>query len=92
MDISLITHIIQILDEQQKYPRIAEFRNKRNELLYLPEYEIDMTEEKFQLYWNEILELLEVLNYNVKCLETEAHSTQEQEKLLKDLTPIVKGS
>lgn len=92
MDISLNISIIQILDEQCKYPQIAELRKKKNQILYMPGYKRDMTEEKFKVYWGEISELLKFQNYKAKDLEIEDISTPECQKILKSVIDIITGS
>ena len=95
MDISLSTHVIQLLDTQKNYPQIAELRYQRTELFFMPEKERGMTEQQFSEYWDRISQLLASLNYDidlVKCLKTAEHLSQEHEKILKDITYKVKGN
>lgn len=95
MDISLSTHIIQILDKQQNYPLIAELRYKRNELFFMSEGKRDITQQQFSDNWDKISKLLTTLNYDmnlINYLKTTEHLSQEHEKMLKDIIYKVKGS
>ena len=95
MDISLSTHIIQILDIHENYPQIADLRYERTELFFTPEGKRGMTEQEFGEYWDRILQLLASLNYDmnlIKCLKNAEHLSQEQEKILKDITHKIKGN
>ena len=95
MDISLSTHIIQILDKQQNYPLIAELRYKRNELFFMSEGKRDITQQQFSDNWDKISKLLTTLNYDmnlINYLKTTEHLSQEHEKILKDITYKIKGS
>lgn len=95
MDISLSTHIIQILDKQQNYPLIAELRYKRNELFFMSEGKRDITQQQFNDNWDNISKLLTTLNYDmnlINYLKTTEHLSQEHEKMLKDIIYKVKGS
>ena len=94
MDITLSTHIIQILDQQQDYSRILKLRSLWIKLLHMPEGERSMTEQQFKEYWDEISLLLEIFHYDinlVKGLETEGHLSQELENTLQDITHKIKG-
>ena len=95
MDISLSTHIIQILDKQQNYPLIAELRYKRNELFFMSEGKRDITQQQFNDNWDNISKLLTTLNYDmnlINYLKTTEHLSQEHEKILKDIIYKIKGS
>ena len=95
MDISLSTHIIQILDKQQNYPLIAELRYKRNDLFFMSEGKRDITQQQFNDNWDNISKLLTTLNYDmnlINYLKTTEHLSQEHEKMLKDIIYKVKGS
>ena len=95
MDISLSTHIIQILDKQQNYPLIAELRYKRNELFFMSEGKRDITQQQFNDNWDNISKLLTTLNYDmnlINYLKTTEHLSQEHEKILKDVIYKIKGS
>ena len=95
MDISLITHIIQILDATQSYPLIAKLRQKRNELFHIAEGKSYMMEQLFNEHWDKVSQLLTSLHYNmhsIKNLKTEDPLSQEHEKTLKDITHNMKGS
>lgn len=95
MDISLSTHIIQILDTQQNYPLIAELRYKRNELFFMSEGKRDITQQQFSDNWDKISKLLTTLNYDmnlINYLKTTEHLSQEHEKILKDVIYKIKGS
>ena len=95
MDISLSTHIIQILDTQQNYPLIAELRYKRTELFFMSEGKRDITQQQFSDNWDKISKLLTTLNYDmnlINYLKTTEHLSQEHEKMLKDIIYKVKGS
>lgn len=94
MDISLKTHIIQIMDKHQDYPLIAKLRQKRIELLYMREDERNMTEQQFSTYWNEILELLTSLHYNIYLindLKTEDNLVQKYKQTFKDVNQKLEG-
>ena len=94
MDITLSTHIIQILDQQQDYSRILKLRSLWIKLLHMPEGERSMTEQQFKEYWDEISLLLAIFHYDinlVKGLETEGHLSQELENTLQDITHKIKG-
>lgn len=95
MDISLSTHIIQILDTQQNYSLIAELRYKRTELFFMSEGKRDITQQQFSDNWDKISKLLTTLNYDmnlINYLKTTEHLSQEHEKMLKDIIYKVKGS
>ena len=95
MDISLSTHIIQILDKTQNYPLISELRRKRNELFHMKEEKRAMTEQLFNYYWDSISRLLTGLRYDInliKDLKTEDNLSQEHEKTLEDIIHNIKGS
>ena len=95
MDISLSTHIIQILDTQQNYPLIAELRYKRTELFFMSEGKRDITQQQFSDNWDKISKLLTTLNYDmnlINYLKTTEHLSQEHEKILKDVIYKIKGS
>ena len=95
MDISLSTHIIQILDIHKNYPQIADLRYERTELFFTPEGKRGMTEQEFGEYWDRISQLLASLNYDmnlIKCLKNAEHLSQEHEKILKDITHKIKGN
>ena len=95
MDISLSTHIIQIMDKPQNYPSIAKLRQKRIELLYMRECERNMTEQQFNTYWNEISELLTSLHYKmdlINDLKTEDNLDQKYEQTFKDINQKLEGT
>ena len=95
MDISLIVHIIQILDKTQNYPLITKLRQKRNELFHAAEGKIYMKEQLFNEHWDKISQLLTSLHYNmdlIKSLKTEDCLSQEYEKTLENITRSMKGS
>ena len=95
IDISLCTHIIEILDTTQSYPLIAKLRRKRNELLNMPEEKRDMTEKLFNNFWENILQLLEYHHYDTKLmkdLKTEDHLSQQHEKTLTNIIHSINGS
>ena len=94
-NISLNTHIIQILDKTKNYPLISELRQKRNELFHMKEENRGMTEELFNYYWDNISSLLAGFGYDIKLmkgLKTEDHMSQEREKTLEDIIHNIKGS
>ena len=94
IDITLSTHIIEILDQKQDYSQMHKLRGLWIKLLHMPECERSVTEQQFKEYWNEISYLLKVLNYDmnlVKDLETEGHLTQDLENTLQDITHKIKG-
>ena len=94
MDITLSTHIIEILDQRQDYSQMLKLRGLWIKLLHMPECERSITEQQFIEYWNEISYLLKVLNYDmnlVKGLETEGHLSQELENTLQDITHKIEG-
>ena len=95
VDISLSTHIIQILDKKNTYSLITELRIMINRLLLLPEWKRDITEQQFEDSWAKISELLHNLDYNVnliKGLKTEDLLPQEHENILKDISQKISGS
>ena len=95
MDISLSTHIIQILDKTQNYPLIPELRQKRNELFHMKEEKRAMTEQLYNFYWNNISQLLAGLHYDISLMEglkIEDPISQEREKTLEDIIRNIKGS
>ena len=94
MNISLSTHIIQILDTSQSYPQITVLRHMSNELFHILEGRKDLMEQIFNDYWNKISKLLTGLHFNMdvmKGLKIEDHLTQDHEKTLKDITENMKG-
>ena len=95
MDISLSTHIIQVLDTKKSYPQISELRYQRTELYFIPEEKRDMKEHQFAESWDKISRLLTSLNYEMnllKSLKTAEHLTEEHKKILKDVTYKIKGN
>ena len=95
MNISLSTHIIQILDRTQNYPLISELRQKRNELFHMKEEKRAMTEQLFNYYWDNISRLLRDLGYDIKLmkgLKTEDHMNKGREKKLEDIIHKIKGN
>ena len=94
MDITLSTHVIQILDHQQDYSLMFKLRQLWIKLFNMPERERSLTEQQFREYWDEISLLLTVFHYNmnlVKGLKTEGHLSQELENTLHDITHKLKG-
>ena len=95
MDISLSTHIIQIIDKTQDYASISKLRQKRIELLYMREGERNITEQQFNTYWNEISELLTSLDYKmdlINCLKTEYNLVEKYGTTLKDISQKLEGT
>ena len=94
MDITLSTHIIQILDQLKDYSQIIKLRRLWIKLLNMPESERSLTQQQFKEYWDEISSLLTVFHYNmnlVKALKTEDHLSQELQNTLQDITHKIKG-
>ena len=95
MDISLSTHIIQIIDKTQDYASISKLRQKRIELLYMREGERNITEQQFNTYWNEISELLTSLHYKmdlINRLKTEYNLVEKYGQTLKDISQKLQGT
>ena len=95
LDISLSTHIIQILDKKHTYSLITELRKKLNKLLLMPEPKRNIGEDQFDRFWAEVSELLEKFDYDLNLIErlkTEDHLTQEEKNVLKDICQKIGGS
>ena len=94
LDISLLTHIITILDKKKKYPLIQELRAKRNNFFHMLGVERDMTEEQFKSYWDEISQLLRDLGYDMKLLDhlqTDDQLSEDLEDRLNDILHCIES-
>lgn len=95
-DISLRTHIIQILDQTEEYSQIVKLRRLWIELLHMSEDERIMKEKQFKEYWDDIsLLLTKHFNFDmdlVKDLKTESHLTQDFESILQVVTKKIEGT
>ena len=70
LDIPLFTYIIQILDKFKKYPSIEKLRFKRNELFHMEEVRRNMSLQEFSDLWDEVVQLLNGLNYDMSLLNS----------------------
>ena len=97
LDLSLLTHIIEILNTTNNYQfmnSIKNLRHYRNDLFHMNNKEIDISEWTFKFFWDHISQELEYLGYDMSLLEglrTGDHLSPRNEKILKDILQREKG-
>ena len=91
LDLSLLTHIIEILDTTNDYQFIESIKNLRryrNVLFHMNNKQRDISKWTFDFFWSEISQVLRYLDYDMSLLEglrTSHHLSPENEKRLKDI-------